>query len=180
MVTGFRLGAFRLVAVPLVCALALAACAQLRPNPSPPYAFRQGPGDLSVSRAGGPYSGTIFSWSWSPRPAAWGGVGPGVNSYLWRGALMTVGSLPLVSADPFGGTIITDWYSPSNARGERFKESVVILSHDLRGDAVQVNVFRQVKRGGSWVDAPVNSAVQIGLQNKIVDVARWLEASDQG
>jgi hypothetical protein len=93
---------------------------------------------------------------------------------------MTVGSLPLVSADPYGGAIISDWYTPANTPGERYKESVVILSHDLRGDAVQVNVFRQVKRGGNWVDAPVNQAVQIGLQNKIVDVARWLQSTGQG
>ncbi len=93
---------------------------------------------------------------------------------------MTVGSLPLVSADPYGGAIISDWYSPRDAPGERFKESVVILSRDLRGDAVQVNLFRQVNRGGRWVDAPVSPAVQIGLQNKIVDAARRLQATGHG
>ncbi|MEK7801229.1 MAG: DUF3576 domain-containing protein, partial [Pseudomonadota bacterium] len=34
-----------------------------------------------------------------------------VNAYLWRAALDTVSFMPLASADPFGGTIITDWYT---------------------------------------------------------------------
>ena len=45
-----------------------------------------------------------------------GGGGMGVNAYLWRGALETMGFMPLASADPFGGLIITDWYQPAGAR----------------------------------------------------------------
>ena len=37
------------------------------------------------------------------------GGGIGVNSFLWRASLDTVSFMPLVSADPFGGVIITDW-----------------------------------------------------------------------
>ena len=42
-----------------------------------------------------------------------GGGGIGVNAFLWRGALDTLSFLPLTSADPFGGVIITDWYTPA-------------------------------------------------------------------
>ncbi len=35
----------------------------------------------------------------------------GVNSYLWHASLDTLAFMPLQSADPFGGVIITDWYS---------------------------------------------------------------------
>ena len=38
-----------------------------------------------------------------------GSNGIGVNSYLWRATLDTVYTMPLLSADPLGGTIITDW-----------------------------------------------------------------------
>ena len=41
-----------------------------------------------------------------------GGGGIGVNAYLWRATLDTISFLPLTSADPFGGVIITDWYQP--------------------------------------------------------------------
>ncbi len=45
------------------------------------------------------------------------GTGIGVNAYLWRGALDTLSFMPLASADPFGGTIITDWYTPPGTEG---------------------------------------------------------------
>src|SRR5690606_3770200 len=41
-----------------------------------------------------------------------GGGGIGVNSFLWRASLDTINFMPLSSADPFGGVIITDWYTP--------------------------------------------------------------------
>src|SRR5262245_16253262 len=55
------------------------------------------------------------------------GTGVGVNSFLWRASLDTVSFMPLVSADPFGGVIITDWYSPPQSPSERFKVNVYIL-----------------------------------------------------
>ena len=42
-----------------------------------------------------------------------GGAGIGVNSFLWRASLDTLAFMPLSSADPFGGVIITDWFSPA-------------------------------------------------------------------
>ena len=56
------------------------------------------------------------------------GTGIGVNAFLWRGALDTISFMPLASADPFGGVIITDWYTPPGTSGERFKATVYILS----------------------------------------------------
>ena len=37
-----------------------------------------------------------------------GGAAIPVNSYLWRATLDTLSFMPLASADPFGGVIITD------------------------------------------------------------------------
>ena len=39
-----------------------------------------------------------------------GTTGIGVNGFLWRATLDTVSFMPISSADPFGGVIITDWY----------------------------------------------------------------------
>src|SRR5690606_2155217 len=55
-----------------------------------------------------------------------GGGGIGVNAYLWRGTLETINFMPLASADPFGGLIITDWYQPPESPGERLKVQVLI------------------------------------------------------
>lgn len=71
----------------------------------------------------------------------------GVNSFLWRASLDTVAFMPLQSADPFGGVILTDWYSPPEAPDERFKVTVYILGRDLRADGVRVQAFRQVRGG---------------------------------
>lgn len=100
----------------------------------------------------------------------------GVNAYLWRGALETLSFMPLVSADPFGGVIITDWHQPAGAGGERFKATAYILGRTLRADGVRISVFRQVLQGNTWVDAPVPAAAAGELENKVLARARDLRA----
>ena len=65
------------------------------------------------------------------------GTGVAVNAYLWRASLDTINFIPLVSADPFGGVIITDWYTPAETPNERMKVQVTILDRELRADGVQ-------------------------------------------
>ncbi len=111
------------------------------------------------------------------RPDASGGdSGIGVNSYLWRASLDTVSFMPLASADPFGGVIITDWYSPPESTTERFKINVYILGRDLRADGVRAAVFRQLQdpRSGAWIDAAVEDQTPVDLENAILTRARQL------
>jgi hypothetical protein len=96
------------------------------------------------------------------------GAALGVNAYLWRGALDTLSFMPLSSADPFGGVIITDWYQPAAANGERFKATAYILGRQLRADAIRVSIFRQVQQNGQWVDAPVSAETVGELENKVL------------
>ena len=105
-----------------------------------------------------------------------GGAGLGVNAYLWRAALDTLSFMPLASADPFGGVIITDWYQPPAAPGERFKATAYILGRQLRTDGLRVSVFRQVEQGGQWVDAPVNALTTSEIENKVLARARELRS----
>lgn len=103
------------------------------------------------------------------------GSGIGVNSFLWRASLDTIAFMPLASADPFGGVIITDWYQDPNALGERFKVTVYILDRRLRADGVKVAVFRQEKNAsGDWVDAKVNENTALQMENAILVRARQL------
>ena len=78
-----------------------------------------------------------------PKETANFGTGVAVNAYLWRASLDTISFMPLVSADPFGGVIITDWYTPAETPNERFKVNIYILGRDLRADGVRASVFRQ-------------------------------------
>lgn len=98
----------------------------------------------------------------------------GVNSYLWRAALETVGFAPLLQADSSGGVIVTDWYANPSNPGERVKLTVSILDSDLRADALRVAASRQVAQGGAWVDAPVQAATVQKLEDIILTKAREL------
>ncbi len=105
-------------------------------------------------------------------------TGIGVNSFLWRASLDTMSFMPLVSADPFGGVIITDWFSPPEARDERFKVTVYILGRDLRADGIRASVFRQRQDGGGgWVDATVEQSTATDLENAILNRARQLRVA---
>jgi hypothetical protein len=98
-----------------------------------------------------------------------------VNSYLWRASLDTMSFLPLNTADPFGGVIITDWYSPPETPNERFKVTVYILDRELRADGLRVAVFRQVREQGSaWVEAKVDERTARDLENAILKRARQM------
>jgi hypothetical protein len=166
----------------LLLAFVLAGCGYAKPNPTDPAFNGVGsPGSMGMSTVGG--ENGLFSFGNAKnRGDTGGGGGIGVNAFLWRGALDTLSFLPLTSADPFGGVIITDWYSPADAPGERFKATAYILGRELRSDAIRVSVFRQVNQGGRWVDAPVNSVVQGDIENKVLDRARKLreQAAGQG
>jgi hypothetical protein len=104
------------------------------------------------------------------------GTGVAVNAFLWRASLDTINFIPLVSADPFGGVIITDWYQPPAADGERFKATAYILGRQLRADGIRVSIFRQVIRNGQWVDAPVSPVTTSEIENKVLARARELRS----
>jgi hypothetical protein len=104
-------------------------------------------------------------------------TGIGVNGYLWRASLDTVSFMPLASADPFGGVILTDWYAPNDG-DERFKLNVFILGRELKSDGVQVKVFRQVKsKGGSWTDSEAPSDMASRLEDTILTRAREMRVA---
>jgi len=100
-----------------------------------------------------------------------------VNAYLWRATLDTLSFMPLVSADPFGGVIITDWYSPPATPDERFKANAYILSQQMTANAIQVTLFHQVLQNGQWVDATVDPGTESGLEDRILARAADLRAA---
>jgi hypothetical protein len=111
----------------------------------------------------------------APAPVA----GIGVNSYLWRASLDTLAFMPLASADPYGGVIITDWYINPEKPDERFKATVYILDTRLRADGLTVTVFRQVKGAdGAWTDTATSNQTQVDIENSILTKARQLRLSN--
>src|SRR3954468_13278170 len=111
------------------------------------------------------------------RVSAVGGIG--VNSYLWRATLDTLSFMPLQSADPYGGVIVTDWYTNPEKPDERFKCTVYILDSRLRADGLNVAVFKQNKdASGAWIDAPHAGQTETDIENSILTRARQLRLSN--
>jgi hypothetical protein len=98
----------------------------------------------------------------------------GVNSYLWHATLDTLAFMPLASADPFGGVVITDWYVAPNAPDERLKVTIYILDRALRADGLKVVVFRQTRTAGNWSDAQPSPDTAHKLEDAILTRAREL------
>ena len=103
-----------------------------------------------------------------------------VNPYLWRATLDTFENMPVDSADPVGGIVNYDWKSFPDSPDERIKATVYILDTRLRADGVKVSVFRQTNTDGTWTDATVDPETGIQLENKILQRARTLKASQIG
>ena len=108
-----------------------------------------------------------------------GKVTLGVNSYLWHASLDTLAFMPLSSADPFGGVIITDWYSAPDDSNERLKVTVYILDRRLRADGLKIAVFRQTRSGAAWADSAVNPDTAIRLEDAILTRARELRLASE-
>lgn len=173
----------RQAALPVLALLALAACGNSRQVQNDEYI-----NDSRRSRVAGTLSGEadgylLLGTDRSSRGGSGGGGeggALGVNAYLWRATLDTLSFLPLASADPFGGVIITDWHSPPSTPGERFRATAYILGRQLRSDAVRISVFRQELRGGSWMDAPVAPTTASDLENQVLARARELRTQTAG
>lgn len=105
-----------------------------------------------------------------------------VNRYLWAASLETLDFLPMKSADPIAGLILTDWYQNPEAPDERFKVDVYILDSALRADGLRVSVFRQERNASdsSWRDAGVNPATAREIENSILTRARQLRLNQLG
>jgi hypothetical protein len=142
------------------CACLLAACGSASTN------------DNVTASTSSSSSGSWF-WPFGGDDAATSSAPQlGVNSYLWRATLDTLNFMPLASADPVGGIVISDWYAAPDKPDEHMKVTVYILDRRLRADAVKVSVFRQVRATNGWADAQVNPDTGIKLENAILSRAR--------
>jgi len=166
----------------VLCATLLAGCGGIQPTTKPmdTHDYTGTPSTNSIGNGDASYGdSSLFSFGRGNQNQDSGG-GLGVNAYLWRGALDTLSFMPLASADPFGGVIITDWYQPPTDTGERFKATAYILGRQLRADGIRVQIFRQVLQGGQWVDTPVSATTSADIENKVLARARELRTMTAG
>lgn len=161
----------------LVCLALIAStagCSMLgQGEPPVPGGQRQQKDDADIGKITGEEGIVLFGGKKSTSDGATSGIA--VNSYLWRASLDALAFMPLSSADPFGGVIITDWYSAPESPNERFKMNVLVMDRQLRADGIRVTVFKQVKDfGGNWADATVDPKTGQDLENAILTRARQM------
>lgn len=158
-----------------VGALLLSGCAREEYDPKDAGAYEEYPEDLDYSKRQTIFGKGGLNLFGSGNDGQGRGGALGVNGFLWRASLDTISFMPVNSADPFGGVIITDWHTPNEAPSERFKLNVYILGQTLRADGVRVAVFRQVQdRTGNWKDASVPNETGTRIEDAILIRARQL------
>lgn len=171
----------RLVTLSLLCLL-ISACSNYNLGGEAKY-----PSGYDRTTTGGDiygqYDSVLGKGGWSifgggDEDKADGSNGIGVNSYLWRASLDTVSFMPLASADPFGGVIITDWYSAAETPDERFKVNIFIKDRQLKSNGVTVKVFRQVNKKGGWKDVEVAKSTEDQLVDSILTRARQIRVAE--
>ena len=105
-------------------------------------------------------------------------VGFPINPYLWKGSLETISFMPLTSADPFGGIIITDWYAEQNESDQRCKINIFIKGVELKTENLKVNSFCQkLNEKNVWIDQKTNQENNTKLENAILNKAKKIRLS---
>ena len=169
---------WRYVTICIIAAYLLTSCGMADPDQT----FPQREGRTVIhSPSGeretifGPGGLNIFGNSRSKSSSGGQSNGIGINSFLWRATLDTLSFMPLTSADPFGGVIITDWYSIPENPNDRFKMTIYILDRRLRADGIKVAVFKQTKDSAQgWLNAEVTGDTAVQLENAILTRARQI------
>ncbi len=161
------------------CAALVAGCGSITPSETSHYnpAIDVRPDADTGDSVFGEGGLSFFGGSSKRQDSAPAGIG--VNAFLFRGSLETIAFMPITSADPFGGVILTDWYAPAETPNERFKVNIFILDRQLRADGIKATVFRQTGGEGHWVDAPVDVKTAANLENSILTRARQLRITSQ-
>ncbi len=94
----------------------------------------------------------------------------GVNKYIWNAAIEILSFLPIESADPFSGVLVTGYGAPPGG-GRAYRATVYVQDPALDARSLKVAL---VSRGGGPVSADTVRAVE----DAILTRARQLRIRD--
>lgn len=95
------------------------------------------------------------------------------NKFLWQSVLETFAFMPIYSASPQTGRLITDWYSDPHDPNIRLRVAARVQGEAFRVDAVQVVVDRQKRENdkAAWRAFPYPDKSRAELEVLIVERA---------
>lgn len=99
--------------------------------------------------------------------------GQGEDRRLWRGALDALSFMPITSADPTTGVIVTDWFTPQERENERFRVTVFVLAPVPAVENLRVMLQRQTRptETAAWEEEVVTPQLLAALEQQILDQA---------
>ena len=153
-----------------ICVLTLASCGESRREADDDDLMTK---DERRDSKVGKMFGENFLTFGDDKKAKGGGIG--VNQYLWQASLDVISFMPKQSADPFGGLILTEWYSSPSDPNERIKVEIRILDRQLRSDGVTVAIYKQKAKGQTWVDVDVDHQSMHEMEDAILTRARQIK-----
>jgi hypothetical protein len=92
-----------------------------------------------------------------------------VNRYIWSASLEVLNFLPVQSADPFSGVIVTGFGTPPNG-GRAYKATILV--QDAALEARSLNIALQTRNG------PASAATVRAVEDAILTRARQLRVRD--
>ena len=132
---------------------------------------------VANATAGTPPAAQSVSTAPAPRRRLFGGrrVDPDieiqVNKYLWNASLEVLSFLPLQSADPFTGVLVTGFGTPPGG-GRAYRATILIRDPALEARSLSVAL---VTRSG-----PASAATIRAVEDAILARARQLRIGDRG
>lgn len=102
-----------------------------------------------------------------------------VNKYLWQASLDNLAFMGIDSENSQIGRITTNWKSMPSAPNERFKIVAEIDGNELRADALDIKVYKEVNGKNGWVKTSPSEAFESEIEQAIISKAKILYINDE-
>jgi hypothetical protein len=83
----------------------------------------------------------------------------------------------LESADPFGGVVITDWFTLDDEPGSQYRVTAYILGRELRTDNIKVALYIKTRDGGRLVTRKASPIAETKIEDVIIAKARDIRST---
>ena len=81
-----------------------------------------------------------------------------VNRYLWAAALDVLEFLPLESADPFTGVVITEWGNPPGS-ADKYRANIHVIGPELDAGNLRVSIYDESGLVGEDTTRQIEDAI---------------------